>query len=222
MGGLGAFEMMRTLKVLLCLLLTCLSTEAQKPSESTCGGSAVLAWLSKGQGAALLKSYGYDLQEPWACAKVESAWAPQATILRFRKITVQSDDHTAFSVVKSPLLNYLWVIPTTTGMLDVAHAESDPHNVAAFNALLVVHKGPVDRSGWLEAGRLYMALMGHNAAFPVRNETGVCSGNECSVAFSDRPVVSGEAYNKWTLTFTRPTNGQTGRLTDVSRETIEP
>ncbi|MDR3675715.1 MAG: hypothetical protein P4N24_09510 [Acidobacteriota bacterium] len=147
-------------------------------------------------------------------------------ILRFRKMTVQTDDQTAFTVVKIPALEHIWVIPTAIGMLEVAHAESDPHNVAALNALLRPHKGPMDAAGWLEAGKLYMALLGHKEAVPIKGDsgdTGSCgSGDECSVSFSDRPVVAGEAYNKWTLAFTAPAKGQPGMLTSVTKETVHP
>ena len=95
------------------------------PSDSSCGGSPLLASLSKGAGESLLKAYGYDLREPWTCTRIESSWAAAATILRFRKMTVQTDDQTAFTVIKVPALEYIWVIPTESGMLEVAHAESD-------------------------------------------------------------------------------------------------
>src|SRR4051794_16437768 len=99
------------------LLLLSLSAGAQRkhvgasPSDSSCGGSPLLAALSRGAGSSLLSAYGYDLREPWACSKVESSWAVGATILHFRKITVQTDDQTAFSVVRVPGLEYIWVIP---------------------------------------------------------------------------------------------------------------
>lgn len=48
------------------------------------------------------------------------------------------------------------------------------------------------------------------------------SGDECSVSFSDRPIVAGEAYNKWTLDFTAPSKGRPVTLTDVSKETVQP
>lgn len=212
------------------LLLLSLSAGAQRKhvgasqSGSSCGGSPLLSDLSKGAGASLLKAYGYDLREPWTCTKLESSWASGATILQFQKITVQSDDQTAFSVMKVPSSEHVWVIPTATGMLEVSHSGSDPHNLAAFSALLRLHKGPVDAAGWLEAGKLYMAILGHKEAVPINAEPGdadPCS-DECSVSFSDRPVVVGEAYNKWTLTFTAPSKGQPVTLANVSKETAQP
>jgi hypothetical protein len=209
------------LKLLPCLLLLSLRAEAQKPSDS-CAGSPTLASLSKGAGASLLRAYGFDIQQPWACTEIKSSWAAGATILRFRRITVQSDDHTAFTVVKIPTLEAVWVIPTEKGMLEVAHSESDPHNIAAFNALLGLHKGPINVAGWIEAGSLYMTLLGHREAVPIKDEADSCSEDECSLSFSDRPVVAGEAYNKWSLTFAAPHEGQPWTLTEVSRETVHP
>lgn len=158
--------------------------------------------------------------------KIESSWASEATILRFQKITVQRDDQTAFSVVKIPALEYVWIIPTATGMLEAAHAESDPHNVAAFNALLRLHKEPIEATRWLEAGKLYMTLLGHKEAVAIKGKAGEAascsSSDECSVAFSDRPVVEGQAYNKWTLTFAASSKGHQRMLTDISKKTVQP
>jgi hypothetical protein len=184
-------------------------------------------WLNSAKEKVLpfLSAYGYDWKTPWACTKVESTWATGATILRFRRVTAQTDDETAFSVLKIEGMEQIWVIPTETGMLGVPHADSDPHNIAAFNVLLRLHKGPVDAAGWLEAGKLYMAILGYMEALPIKAEPGSaepCSSDGCSVAFSDRPVVMSEAYNKWTLAFAVPSKGQPGRLTDVSKETVQP
>jgi len=221
------------LKLMPLLLLLSVYAGAQKPDgrtssvpDNSCVESPLFDGLSKGTGASLLSAYGYDLRQLWACSKVGSSWAAGATILRFRKIAVQTDDQTAFSVVKVPGLEHIWVIPTDTGMLEVSNSENDPHNLAAFNALLRLHKGPVDAAGWLEAGKLYMAIFGHNEAVPIKAEHGEadpCSlGDECSVAFSDRPLVAGEAYNKWTPAFTAPSKGRPVTLTDVSKETVQP
>jgi hypothetical protein len=111
-------------------------------------------------------------------------------------------------------------------MLDVSHSENDPHNLAAFNALLRLHKGPVDAAWWWEAGKLYMSILGRKGAVPIKAEPGdadsCSSDNECSISFSDRPIHAGEAYNKWTLAFTVPSKSQLMMLTDVSKETVQP
>jgi hypothetical protein len=106
--------------------------------------------------------------------------------------------------------------------LEVAHAESDPHNIAAFNALLELHKGRINAAGWLEVAQLYMALLGHKEAVPIKGETIPCSDNECSLSFSDRPIATGQAYNKWTLSFTGPSKGHSPLLTDISKESVQP
>ncbi len=212
------------------LLLLALSTQAQTKRAASspghvCEESPLLAELSKGEGLAILGAYGYDWKTPWACTMVESPWAIGATILRFRKVTAQTDDETAFSILKVQGREQIWIIPTEMGMLEVPHADSDPHNVAAFNVLLQLHKGPIDAAGWIEAGKLYMAILGHKEALLMKADSGnadACSDNGCSVAFSDRPVVAGEAYNKWTLAFAIPSKGQPGMLTDVSKETVKP
>ena len=214
-------------------LLLCLAAGGQKtplshaPSpDAPCLGSRLLANLSRGSGASLLQAYGYDLQKPWTCTRVESPWSAGAEILRFRRVTVETDDQTAFSIVQLPGLNYVWVIPTETGMLEVAHSESDPHNLAAFNAMLQLHKGPVNASGWLEAGKLYMTILGHKEAVPIKAESGdsdsCATSGECSVSFSDRQIVPGTAYNRWTLNFTVPSKNQPVSLIEAVKETVHP
>jgi hypothetical protein len=186
----------------------------------------LLSFITEQAGSSLLDAYGYDLRQPWACTRIEVPWAPGATILRFRKTTVQSDEHTAFTVLRLPGVDYVWVIPTAGGMLEVPHAENDPHNIAAFNALLRLYKEPVRGKKWLELGKLYMAILGHEQALPI-NEAGsnadsCAARDECSVSFSDRLVTATEAYNKWTLIFTTLSNGRSMALIDVSRETVRP
>ncbi len=191
-----------------------------------CKATPLLASLSKGAGASILKAYGYDLREPWACTKIDSPLVVGATVLRFRRITSETDDYTTFSVVKVASSEYVWIIPTTSGMLEVPHAESDPHNIAAFNALLRLHKAPLGASGLLEAGKFYMALLGHTAAIPLVPEVGVgdisSAENESSVSFSDRLPVPGEAFNKWTLTFETGAHDHSSILSSVARETVQP
>jgi hypothetical protein len=58
-------------------------------------------------------------------------------------------------VVKIPGMKHIWVIPTNMGMLEVPHSESDPHNIAAFNALLkTIPNGLLNSAGWLEISKL--------------------------------------------------------------------
>jgi hypothetical protein len=222
-------DMLNFLPLLLLLLSSSVGAQRTSvvvpPLLSSCGDSPLLSELSTTEGVALLSAYGYDWKKPWACTKIESAWSTGATIFRFRKVTTQTDDGMAFSVLRVPGMEHIWVIPTDTGMLEVPHSESDPHNLAAFNMLLRLHKGPVDAAGWLDIGKLYMAILGHQDALPMKAEHsagGYCAEDECSVSFSDRPVVKSEPYNEWTLDFAPPAQGKPAVLTGVSRETVQP
>lgn len=221
---------MKQCKALLFLLLVWSPAAGQKqPVKTTeaasCAQSPVLAELSEGPGAAVLSSYGYDLHEPWACTRIESPWVVGSVLLRFQKVSAQTDEQTAFSVLKVPGINFIWVIPTGTGMLEVPHVENDPHNIAAFNALLSsLRKPPLSRSDWEAVGKLYMSILGHTEVVqnaPEAGDTAVCDGEgQCTVAFSDRPVRPGEPFNKWTLVFTPAGGGKPARLEEATRETV--
>jgi hypothetical protein len=91
-------------------------------------------------------------------------------LLHLHKVTVQTDDFTAFSVTKVAGSSYLWVIPTAAGMLAAPHIESDPHDLAAFNALLrSFSKKPSTLDDWYDIGKLYMSLViGSEKAIPIR------------------------------------------------------
>jgi hypothetical protein len=196
-------------------------------SYGTCQESRLFADLIKQEGITLLGAYGYDLlKELWVCTKIESPLSKGATILQFNKADF-SGGQLGFSVMKVPGMEHIWIIPTQIGMLEVPHLESDPHNLAAFNALLkIIPKGRLNATGWLEIGKLYMAILGYKEVVPIRTESGdsnPCSScNECSLSFSVGPVVKDEPYDKWTLIFACPSIGKPAVLTDVSRETIGP
>lgn len=213
----------------LLMLLSLPATGQMQPVKTgaadSCAQSPVLAQLSKGSGAAVLSSYGYNLREPWACTRIESPWVTGSVLLRFKKVSAQTDDQTAFSVLKVSGIDHLWIIPTGTGMLEVPDAESDPHNIAAFNALLSsLRKPPLSPSDWEGVGKLYMTMLGHREAVqvtPEASDTGVCNGEgECTVAFSDRPVRAGEPFNKWTLVFTPASGAKPAMLEEATRETV--
>ena len=193
----------------------------------SCLGSPLLAELSKSAGTEILRPYGYDFHEPWSCTKIESPWAAGASLLRFQKVSAQSDEATAFSVIKVSGSSHIWVIPTETGMLEVPHVESDPHNIAAFNALLgTLAKGPSSSADWNAVGKLYMVLLGHKAAEPTKPEpgsSGPCDPDgECTLAFADGLHGPKEPYTKWTLTLTAPTGSRPCRLVEASKEVITP
>ena len=194
---------------------------------ASCVGSPLLAELSQSAGAEILKPYGYDFHEPWSCTKIESPWAAGASLLRFQKVSAQSDEATAFSVIKVSGSSYIWVLPTETGMLEVRHVESDPHNLAAFNALLgTLAKGPSSLADWNAVGKLYMVLLGHKGAAPMKPEpgsSGPCDPDgECTLAFADGLHGPKEPYTKWTLTLSAPNRSRPCRLVEASKEVITP
>ncbi len=194
---------------------------------SSCVGSSLLAELSQGAGTEILKSYGYDFHEPWSCTKIESPWAAGASLLRFQKVSAQSDEATSFSVIKVRGSSYVWVIPTETGMLEIPRVESDPHNLAAFNALLgTLAKGPSSSADWNAVGKLYLLLLGHKAAEPMKPEpgsSGPCGPDgECTLAFTDGLHGPKEPYTKWTLILSAPNRSRPCRLVEASKEVITP
>jgi hypothetical protein len=220
--------------IVLALPLLFLSLHAQGQKQQahaadslSCADSPLLAELSKAPGIAILSAYGYNFNEPWACSKIESPWAAGAGLLHFRKISTQTDDATAFSVMEVPGIAQIWVIPTESGMLEAPNVDSDPHNLAAFNALLRSLPKPLTSSvEWRAVGKLYMALVGHAGAVaiePLSGEPSPCgSDGECTLAFADRTPRAKEAYTKWTLTFTVANGATPPRLTDATREVVSP
>jgi hypothetical protein len=216
--------------VAILLLLLCLHAQGQKqqtrtPDATSCTSSPLLAELGKASGVAILSSYGYHLNEPWECTRIESSWVVGASLLHFRKISAQTDDATAFSVMEVAGVTQIWVIPTESGMLEAPNVESDPHNLAAFNALLrSLPKPPSGPVEWNAVGKLYMTLLGHTGAVliePLPGEPGTCSADgECTVAFSDRTPHAKEPYTKWTLTFSVANGSNPARLTDAAREVV--
>lgn len=216
--------------LVLLLLLLAVQVQGQKQqtgnvSAASCTDSPLFAELSTASGTALLSAFGYSLKEPWACAKIESPWTTGASLLHFRKISAQSDDATAFSVLKVAGFSYVWIIPTESGMLEVRGAEGDLHNLAAFNALLRSQpKAPSTPSEWNAVGKLYMALLGHEGAIAIESEPDrrnpCTSDGECTLAFADRTPHAKEPYTKWTLTFSAASASNAARLTDVMREVV--
>ncbi len=220
--------------IVLAISLLLLSVHAQGQKQQTrtadalsCADSPLLAELSKAPGTAILNSYGYHFNEPWSCTKIESPWTAGASLLHFRKISAQTDDVTAFSVMEVAGIGQIWVIPTESGMLEVPNVESDPHNLAAFNALLrSLPKQPSGLVEWSAVGKLYMTLVGHTGAVaiePLPGEPSPCSTDgECTLAFADRTPHVKEPYTKWTLTFSVANGSNPPRLTDATREVVSP
>jgi hypothetical protein len=190
----------------------------------TCTESPLLAELDSPSGKALLTLYGFDLGETWACTPIRSALAPRAQLLRFRRLSEATAEATAFTVLKTAGAQTLWIIPTATGMLRVAGVESDPHNIAAFNALLRSMPKPTSSTtDWEALARLYLAVVGHAEVFPLKTEGGApatCGAQgECSLSFADRAPQAAHSYWKWTVTFDRLGKGPI-RLTDATAELV--
>jgi hypothetical protein len=159
----------------------------------------------------VLAIFGYDLHQPYDCTKLTSPWYGASTVLLFRSIPTQLDDRTRFSVVFTSRPREIWVVPIASGMLEYPRVESDPHNLASFNALLAVQKAPTTEPEWISVSQSYLALIGHEAGLAPRVS---CAARECSVEISEQP--SADALILWTLVFS--TTGQLARLEDVSRE----
>ena len=232
MGYSGA--KMKKAHIVLATLLLLLAVHAHGQMQQvrtavapSCADSPLLAELSKASGTAILSSYGYHLNEPWGCTKIESPWAAGASLLYFRKISSRTDDATAFSVMKVAGNPQIWVIPTESGMLELPNVDSDPHNLAAFNALLgSLPKQPSGQVEWNAFGQLYMVLLGHTGAVaiePQPPQRSPCSTEgECTLAFADRAPHAKEPFTRWTLTFRIASGANPPRLTDAAREVVSP
>jgi hypothetical protein len=220
--------------IVLAILSLLLAVHAQGQKQQapiadaqSCANSPLLAELSKASGTAILTSYGYHLNEPWGCTKIESPWAAGASLLYFRKISAHTDDATAFSVMKVAGIPQIWVIPTESGMLEAPNVETDPHNLAAFNALLrSLPKHPSKPADWSAVGELYMVLLGHTRVVGIEPQPGrpsPCSTDDgCTLEFAERSPQAKEPYTKWTLTFSGASGANPPRLTDAAREVISP
>jgi hypothetical protein len=229
MGYRGAkMKRVRFILSVLCLLLSAYAQgQNRQANASSCENSPLLAELTKPSTDALLVSYGYNLREPWACTKIESPWVMGSFLLHFRKISAQSDDMTAFSVMKVAGIAHIWIIPTESGMLEVPNADSDPHNLAAYNALIgSLSKTPSSRTAWAAVAKLYLILLGHETVVPIdtgSSQSNLCiSEGECSLAFADRIPHRKEPYIKWTLTFNVANGHNRTKLIEVKRNVVSP
>jgi hypothetical protein len=212
----------------IAVLLLAISTEGQKakaqPENTTsCRNSPLLAELTGTPGMGLLRAYGYDLNEPWACTRINSPWVGRSILLHFQKATAQTDDASAFSAMKVIGTTHIWIIPTAEGMLETPHVESDPHNLAAFNSLLQsLAKSPSKTEDWNAIGKLYMALVGHPEVISIEAESGnpnPCNlEGDCLIAFADRRPRVNEPYTKWTLTFRIASSSKRIKLMDATRQ----
>jgi hypothetical protein len=214
------------------LLLTPIAYgQTEKPSSSDikiqqCTGSPFLDELYGGKGVAVLKAYGYDLHTPWNCTTIDSPWTSGSSLLHFQIVTAEDDEFTSFSVINVNGSSYFWVLPTGTGMLEVSHMDGDPHNIAAFNALLSnLAKRPSSLADCDTLEGLYMVLIDHKGAVamrPAHGSSDPCDADgDCTLAFS-YPHNKTEAYRQWTVTFKAPSRQDACHLVEVSNKVIEP
>jgi hypothetical protein len=195
-------------------------SERDRPARSLCAASPLVEQLDATSGQQLLSLYGYDLRELWACTSIPSPRAPGAQILRFKRISTNDDDHTAFTVLKPAGSPSFWIIPTTSGMLSV-RSVGDPHNRAAFNALLRSMPGtPSSAADWEALARLYLAVVEGGEAVLLKIEDGACAAQgDCSLSFADRVPRKGLGYWKRTVSFDRIGRGAV-TLRDTEEELV--
>src|SRR5580658_6369041 len=192
-----------------------------------CNDEAYLRSLSdpRTEGPVVLRAYGYNIdREMWSCDQVVSRWLRDTRMLIFRRVTSQSDDQSAFSVLQVSGSSYLWIVPLYEHSSEFQNYEGDPHNIAAFNAFLgslsAAPSKPVD---WEDIGRLYLALLGHDEAVLIKEgPSGDHCGadRQCRIAFADRVPHENDPYIRWTVIFSVARDRTPTRLTEVNREIV--
>lgn len=160
----------------------------------------------------VLAAFGYNLRQPYDCTKLASRWYGTSMVLLFRSVPTRLDDQTNFSVVFTSSPHEIWVLPIASGMVEYPRVESDPHNLAAFNALLAGQTVPTTDPEWISLARSYLAIIGHEKAMVLPQVS--CTGGECTVELSEQQ--SPQVLIQWALSFNK--TGRTARLQDVSRE----
>ena len=183
-------------------------------SAVPCGKLPTIRELTTPETKRVLVAFGYNLRQPYDCTKVTSRWYGESTVLSFRSVPTRLDDQTIFSVAFTPDSRGLWILPIASGMVEYPRDETDPHNLAAFNALLAVQKVPSTEPEWFSLARSYLALIGHEKA--ALSPKVSCARGECSVELSEQQ--SPESLIQWTLSF--DTSRRSARLQDVSREVL--
>jgi len=180
----------------------------------------------RGEQMGVLRTYGYNIdRELWSCDEIESNWTGENRVLVFQSIATTSDDQSAFSVVQLRKSPYLWVIPLFDHSRECPGLENDPHNIAAFNALLrSLPTNPSRPADWSGLGKLYLALLGHKEAVAIdknsANRNPCNSGGECTLAFADRVPRAKEPYVRWTLVFTAANGSAPVRIAYAKRDVV--
>jgi hypothetical protein len=214
MGG-GETGMKYILNVLYFVFAICAASLAQPSKDNSavsCAKLPTIRELRSVETTRVLAAFGYSLHQAFDCTKLISEWYGSSAVFLFRSIPTRLDDQTSFSVIFISGSHEIWVLPITSGMLEYPSVESDPHNLAAFNALIAAQAAPVADPEWISLSRSYLAMIGHRKANLSPKVS--CKGEQCTVELSEQQ--SPESFILWTLTFEK--TGRLARLQDVSRE----
>ena len=207
---------------LLLLAASVRARGAERPVAIPCGSShSKTVLLETNESKNFVALFGYQLRH-FDCAQITSKWLANSTVIQFRSISTELDDVTIFTLIADHR-HRLWLIPISRGMLEYPSVTSDPHNLAAFNALLQdARKAPKSADEWAELALCYLALVGHPAynspSHPDYSVTATkeCSGPGCEVNVTE--TLDG-TKTSWSLRF-QIHNGQAA-LTDVSKDVNE-
>ena len=111
-------------------------SEVRDTSLAGCADPAVGELLESPDTRAFLEAFEYNIDEvAMVCATLKSAWLRTDLVLSLRHAR-GLDDYQEVTLVRTSSEPKLWLIPITDGMICKPSLEVDPHNLAAFNALL--------------------------------------------------------------------------------------
>jgi hypothetical protein len=174
----------------------------------------------------LLKHFDFNIGELDECKMLRSEWLKSSNILLLRGDRPEATD-SAWRVTLIQLKSQpnLWVIPVTHGMVGEPRIADEPHNRAAFNALIEEnHIVPDTPEMWTSLALFYLGMTG--------NEVGIadersdvpsvprllvgeailkkqnllplieCKKHGCEVTINDpRYIESQKSYLSWELDF---------------------
>lgn len=192
----------------------------------------------------LFEAFGYDVSRlAGLCTVLKSDWLRTGRVWRLSHVS-GTDDVQRVTLVQTGGGSRLWLIPIVDGMIEKPCLPQDPHNLAAFNALLGenrVHASTPEDLTSLAV--LYLSMIGseqHAQDWIDRGQGGTgapsaastlrtldllpavsCAKRErkkeCTVTINEMPL--DRRYRSWELSFSL---GETGpRLNDVQREIKE-
>lgn len=176
-----------------------------------------------------------------SCKTFQTDWLRTGVILSLHGLSVgETDSNKDLTLIQLENEPRLWVIPISYGMIEVRNLVEDPHNLAAFNALIEEnHVSPRTPEMWTSLALFYMNIVGNEIHTSVRTAYGesvpglllqapflksarllpsvACKKDECEVTINDtRFAKTTQSYTAWTLTFS--TADDKVRLQYVDRE----